>query len=245
MKKSEQKLVRVDRAGRAKIRDARRMNLHWRAEARRDAEERAKPGACIHCGAQPCGHSWRAEGRALATAEEAAGCEGRCCEKCTHAPMAGWVHTHTIFGKRAGMGGGMFPVMRVEAGDYYELFFRVDGAVEWMVTYCDRDAPCSDRCDARPRPHFLGGAVSHMACFARGDEEDCEKNVWLRRGPSCEHCVRGYGPEAGGEEDGGEEDGGEEDSDEDSDGGSDEYSEAAGDCGGDGDGDGDEEDLPF
>lgn len=119
----------------------------------REMWAKASPGACESCGASSCGHLWP---------------ETRCCIACTHVPVEGWRQTHSAY-ERA----HKFPVMEVamRAGD--RIFFRADGAVQFVQL--------ASGSDERPRVLFEGDDLSTGALFVVGREEYDEENQWFNR----------------------------------------------------------------
>lgn len=94
-----------------------------------EVEQNIATGACLHCGARPCGHLWDVDKHGEHSTT--------CCTDCTHDNMPGWRHTHTVF-----LEGTSYPTMGVAGADSDDvdatgyvamIFFRADGVVNWTL----------------------------------------------------------------------------------------------------------------
>jgi hypothetical protein len=163
-----QELVKVERRDRKTIEAAvstnRRANANWEFIQ----GIRKGPGSCVYCGAEPCGRLWKRPGDAEPGGE-------RCCDKCTHQPLDGWLHTHTVFkdGKR-------FPVCALRMREGETVFLRRDGVVHFLELHAPPEEFGGEPNEKVPHPVFLGEPAQCQLFFA--DEGGPEApNLWLRR----------------------------------------------------------------
>lgn len=152
-----------------------RKTLEWATSTNRRAAHNYKlqlqrekgPTACAYCGAEPCGWGWTQPGSPEPAGE-------RCCSRCTHEPVEGWMHTHTAW-----KGGHHFPVCALRMREGEVVYMRRDGVVLLLELHAPQ--PGSDIDGAvdseRPMPVFLGrGGGAGLYLAGEGGIEDA--NLW-------------------------------------------------------------------
>jgi hypothetical protein len=161
---SGQKLVKVDATLRRQIQLTTDTNRRMAENHRRELARKQGPNVCTWCGAEPCGHLWTRPG------DEAAPGGERCCDRCSHAPVEGWRHTHTAWA-----GAAHYPVcaVRMQEGDV--LYMRRDGVIQWL----EMQRPVAEG-GTRPVVAFLGDDGG-TALYTAGEGDADHTNLWEKR----------------------------------------------------------------
>lgn len=184
---SEQKLVQVGPKERFQYQLARQANEYRRRHYTQEQLRRQGPGACVHCGSDSCGMLWSAPGSPESEGE-------RCCERCTHTPAPGWVHTHTAWA-----GPLPYPVcaVKVQPGDV--LYLRRDGVIEFV------EMAASERVEGeRPKVSvaFQGRPQKSLSLTLAGDDDPYATDLWEGSRPLDEHWITIRSAEARGLDEG-------------------------------------------
>lgn len=181
-----QKLVKVGAKERFAYQLARQANQYRRSFYRQEQLRRQGPGACVHCGSDSCGMLWSQPGSPVPGGD-------RCCERCTHQPAPGWVHTHTAW-----VGELAYPVcaVKVKPGDV--LYLRRDGVVEFVEM-----AALEPVEGERPKPSvaFHGKPQRYLGLTLAGEGGPGATDLWMGLQPLDEHWMAIRSAEARGLDD--------------------------------------------
>lgn len=184
--RAEHGLVLVGEKERFDLEQARRGNQYRRRQWEQDQLRRQGPGACVHCGAESCGHLWTRPGADAPKGE-------RCCNQCSHEPAPGWLHTHTVW-----VGQLAYPVCAVTMRPGDVMYLRRDGVIEVveMATPAEKEGE-------RPKPTvaFHGRAVRGMELTLAGEGGPAAVNLWAGRRELDEQWIAVRSAEARGLDD--------------------------------------------
>lgn len=165
---AEQKIVKVDARLRHIINLTTSTNRRMAANWQREQKRKLGKVACTWCGKEPCGDLWTRPGRAAFG--EAPGGE-RCCDRCSHAPVEGWQHTHTAWD-----GGQYEPVCAIPMKEGDVVYMRRDGVVHF-IELGEKPEPGQLE-QARKVTVALLGADGGAALFASDDHAQEPVNFW-------------------------------------------------------------------
>lgn len=166
---SGQKLVRVGIKERKAILDVSSTNRRARQNYVAQLQRQKGPTSCAWCGAEPCGALWT-----RASEPEPGG--DRCCERCTHEPVEGWVHTHSAW-----LGGQHFPVCALRMKEGETIYLRRDGTVQFFELRAPKPGALlsGEVVELSPVPVFLGRTEETGALTLAGEGGDQAVNLWL------------------------------------------------------------------
>lgn len=159
-----QSLKKLDAHDRLVVRLTTDSNRRHAENYQRELQRRQGKNVCTWCGAEPCGHLWTRPGD-----REIPGGE-RCCDRCSHAPVEGWQHTHTAWN-----GAASYPVcaIRMQEGDV--VYMRRDGVV--MFLEMQKPAPPGSPFPMVPTVAFLG-EDGGSALYTAGEGAAEHVNLW-------------------------------------------------------------------